>query len=325
MGRKGAKKTTKDSQEETENYSINISALEKEEMELDLQIRRARIEKKKQELSNLSNNANNAESTEKIEVTEEKEPTLPTLNDLAKNRSLEDALACLKDSHLDFISTQKDAIQHGSANSSQDISTSGKFPCITDHVMKPNQSSASANDKTKHLEDVSPAQWISANVRILQQLIKEGLDVAGILSYLRYTAKIGDYLQMSDQSSVMLLDHEHRRQVHQEGRDWDNIDGDKVYFHLKAPTSKPHARSFVSTDEKGRPICKRFNKGICFSSFCRYAHICFVCKGDHPKMAHPNQPQMPPQMTSTFNSTTTPAPPTMPSFQQQQPPRFRQL
>ena len=118
--------------------------------------------------------------------------------------------------------------------------------------------------------------------------------MAGVSKYLRYTAKIGDYLQMSDYGSVMLMDHEHRKQVIEEGREWDNIDGDTVIFHLKAPSSNS-ARAYpkVSTpsDSGGKPICRRFNRGQCFSPNCRYSHICFTCKGDHPKLVHTPAPQ----------------------------------
>ena len=82
----------------------------------------------------------------------------------------------------------------------------GKY-YITDFVNIPTKSSITAAnpDKQKRVEDVTIPQWISANVKILQKLMAEGMSQENVIKYLRYTSKIGDYLQTSDQSSVMLL------------------------------------------------------------------------------------------------------------------------
>ena len=56
-----------------------------------------------------------------------------------------------------------------------------------------------------------PPQWVAANAKILLKLIEGGLALGGIKSYLRYTVKIGNYLQISEVPSVMLLDDDHRR------------------------------------------------------------------------------------------------------------------
>ena len=79
-------------------------------------------------------------------------------------------------------------------------------------------------------------QWLSANARIMLALL-DNMDKATITSYLRYTAKIGDYLQVSEPSSVMLLDEEHRKSVTRENRQWDDIDGDRRYFYLEKSKS----------------------------------------------------------------------------------------
>ena len=113
-------------------------------------------------------------------------------------------------------------------------------------------------------------------------MITDGLSTENIQRYLRYTAKIGDYLQMAELSSVMVLDHEHRRQVHEENRPWDEIDSDKVYFHLKPFTTSTSGNAPF----RQQPVCIRFNNGNCFRTYCKYSHVCMICKGDHPKTQH---------------------------------------
>ena len=235
-----------------------------------------------------------------------------SLKDLSKNKDLEAALYLLKGSHLDFLDNQ----QNTSRTDNQQIQ--GKLPLkplylIPDFVSKPNASASNSSDrdKAKKVEDITAAQWISANSKILLKLVADGMDQDEVQQYLKYTGKVGDYLQMAEVSSVMLLDNEHRRQVHEEGRQWDNIDSDKVYFFLKAQSAQPSFKQKFkqqATDENGRPICIRFNKGICHMSFCKYSHVCLICKGDHPKMQH----------GLGQNSGLPPSQP--PS----QPPRFRQ-
>lgn len=227
-----------------------------------------------------------------------------TLKDLSKDKDLETALSFLKGSHLDFLDKQP---AHTSTADQHNIQGKSLF-LIPDFISKPNASytSNTERDKVKRVEDVTAAQWISANSKILMKLITEGMEMLDVQRYLRYTIKVGDYLQMAETSSVMLLDNEHRRQVQEEGRQWDNIDSDKVYFYLKAQSAGPAPKQKFKqvTDENGKPICLRYNKGACYMSFCKYAHVCLVCKGDHPKVQH------------GVGQSVTPPP--------SQPPRFRQ-
>ena len=60
------------------------------------------------------------------------------------------------------------------------------------------------------------------------------MDIDGVKAYLRYVSKVGEYLQISEASSAMLLDNEHRKQIHEENCQWDHIHRDKVYFYQKA-------------------------------------------------------------------------------------------
>ena len=80
------------------------------------------------------------------------------------------------------------------------------------------------------MEEVTEVHWLSANVLILHELIDD-MDLPTIKSYLCYTAKFGNYLQMSEHPSVMKLDEAHHKAV-TDGvvGSWETIDSDDVYF-----------------------------------------------------------------------------------------------
>lgn len=221
----------------------------------------------------------------------------PTTQTLGSDAALNEALALLK--NLDFLNTAE----------SESVITKppdkGKLLTIPDFVHNPTGSATQYSELGKGLflhakaklkpEDITTAQWISANTRILRKNIEQGLDQAGIKAYLKYTEKIGDYLQVSEISSVMLLDHAHRQLVFEENRRWDDIDGDMRYFYLEkskstTPAGPKQKRSFKSsTDHSGNIICGRFNaiQG-CQLQYCKFSHVCSVqgCNMDHPRHAH---------------------------------------
>ena len=209
---------------------------------------------------------------------------------MSKNKDLEVALQLLKGSHLEFLGNETP--QCDISAQPQGKSNNSALFCIPDFVTKPNASTANSDrDKVKRVEEVTTAQWISANAKILLKLMADGVDRDEIQRYLRYTVKVGDYLQMAETSSVMLLDNEHRRQVYEENRQWDNIDSDKVYFHLKTHSFFKSKGKQPATDDRGKQICLRFNKGHCYMTYCKYSHVCLLCKGDHPRHQHQQGPQ----------------------------------
>lgn len=166
------------------------------------------------------------------------------------------------------------------------------------------------NNKQK-IKDVSVPQWVGANSRILLTLIDKGADKNTVEKYLRYTAKMGDYFQVSDASSVMLLDEEHRKMVARESRQWDDIDGDKRYFYLekdrraKPQNSKGQAKKQFPMDNEGKPICMGFNSQAgCLRGWCNYSHICSVtgCYQPHTRFQHNNQQQFRNQAMPPFRN-----------------------
>ena len=65
--------------------------------------------------------------------------------------------------------------------------------------------------KKLKLENINPAQWISANARIMAELLKQGkLQQHQIPLYLSYTPKIGDLALRYARQSVLAYDNEYR-------------------------------------------------------------------------------------------------------------------
>ena len=64
--------------------------------------------------------------------------------------------------------------------------------------------------KKLKLENISPTQWISANARIMAELLRQGkLQQHQIPLYLSYTAKIGDLALRYAWQSVLAYDNEY--------------------------------------------------------------------------------------------------------------------
>ena len=81
---------------------------------------------------------------------------------------------------------------------------------------------AVAGKPKQRLENISLAQWVSANARILSKLISDGvLDSFQTLQYLEYTAKVGDFAQTCEIGSVIVYDNEYRKWIHEKySREW---------------------------------------------------------------------------------------------------------
>lgn len=244
----------------------------------------------------------------------------PTLKSLASDHDLNMALEALKTAHLQDILDPDPTMCVGSPAASK--SGKGKYDVlyISDFVTKPMSSNkveekeiakglwlkVKNNVKT---EDVTVPQWLSANARILLTLL-DTLDTEAVKKYLRYTAKIGDYLQMSEVASVMLLDEDHRKLVSRDGREWDDIDGDKRYFYLekerakqyRAPVGRaPQSKKRGPVDEAGKPICLSFNSQAgCTRSWCNFSHVCSIngCTESHPRHQHNAPPRFRTQPSS---------------------------
>lgn len=159
-------------------------------------------------------------------------------------------------------------------------------------------------------ENITMPQWISANARILIKLIEtEKVDMDGIVSYLRYTEEIGDYMQTCHLNSVLALDDAQRRKMWSlSDKPWTDIESRSTLFYLKKGSSsfktnnsvkKPSNKRDAVFDDKGREICINWQRrtGCSFQERCNYSHVCIVdgCRGDHPQYLHNAAPRFHPK------------------------------
>lgn len=155
--------------------------------------------------------------------------------------------------------------------------------------------------KAKKLDpsDVTAAMWISANSRIYE-ILAVNMSAEQCSEYHEYTRQVGDLLQAYTESSVMVLDHEHRKHVAASGRAWDNISPHLERFHLKVRSSMSEnsdvkashkAQGFAGqTMRKSNRPCFSYNSkaGCKFGEACRFKHKCSErgCGGNHSKLDH---------------------------------------
>ena len=146
-------------------------------------------------------------------------------------------------------------------------------------------------------EDVTLAQWVGANARIMARMIKDGTlkSNEAILDYLDYTMDFADYAHVNDLASVMIYDHEYRRKQHRKGRKWGEDDIHLANFHLrrKSDTFRPRItpnRPPRLVDNTGVEICRNYNGNGCLRSQCVFAHVCAMCKKHgHGRRSHRDQ------------------------------------
>ena len=147
----------------------------------------------------------------------------------------------------------------------------------------------SASNKRVTPEKLSFGQWTGANARILDKLISSGrLTSTQISEYLEYNRKIGDLLQIYTPSSVFLLDHNHRLEIHHnEKKRWCKIDATLQSSHLRLKDSR---MSDSGTADRARgpstPVgnSRRKRRGVCWNynsaegcregkDKCQYDHV----------------------------------------------------
>ena len=151
-------------------------------------------------------------------------------------------------------------------------------------------------------EQLTLAQWVSANARVMSRLIREG-SLTGqdeLCSYLDFIESVGNYAQVNTTASVMLYDHEFRRKQAEKNRPWDCEDFHLVNFILQKKESTAEYRPRAGRQGNPSPsveICRNFNghQG-CVRDNCRYAHVCIVCKKPgHNGMTHRSTQQLDPK------------------------------
>jgi hypothetical protein len=152
--------------------------------------------------------------------------------------------------------------------------------------------------KRKKLEpgEVSIAQWLSANIVILEKLTPS-FSSSQVKEYLKYTRQVGDLLQVYTSESVFLLDDHHRREVYDEDIRWNDVSGHLERFYLErlrgsggnAGSSSSSGASAKSKRNRFAHPCTRYNtKEGCNNSECKFLPICNYkgCRGNHPRHEH---------------------------------------
>ena len=137
--------------------------------------------------------------------------------------------------------------------------------------------------KSSHLKSkVTVAMWISANIRIMNELKKK--PNFSEEKYLKYTSQVGDLLQVyKPADKVMAYDDLYRRNIATgEIKEWgDPFQHGVTVCLLKRPDDK-------SYNDK---ICLDYNfpRG-CSRVKCNFRHVCNVegCGRFHPHYQHPN-------------------------------------
>jgi hypothetical protein len=170
------------------------------------------------------------------------------------------------------------------------------------------------NSKPK-LEKVTPAAWITANARILQQLMNEDQDT-DVNAYLAYTEMVGELAARYTWASVMVFDDEYRQRQARLGFQW----GTEAP-HLSTVVLRERQQQQPMTQHQhkagrrpprtvgppGRELCRQFNSGACgYGSSCQFQHACHTCGGDHPGRDH--------AAGTSAAPTTTPGPGYQPSI-----------
>jgi len=149
-------------------------------------------------------------------------------------------------------------------------------------------------------ENVTIAQWVSANMRILSLLLSRGDDI--LHDYVKYTEEIGELFQIYSTPSVMMYDYRYREKQAAEQFRWGTPDVHLVNFYLRtnvpsATTSRrpPTAPSSLQSssqlprDNKGQLLCRDYQqKSGCNRKFCKFSHVCGVdgCRRNHPEYLH---------------------------------------
>jgi hypothetical protein len=234
-----------------------------------------------------------------------------TTASLAKNTEINALLSKYSESEREFLEVQE-AINKDSLQSSGE---KRKFLAIPDYVNLPD-CFLSDDEETlltttcKHLtfksksnkklepREVSVAQWIGANSRILD-ILTPTLTRSEIADYNDYTRQVGDLLQLYTDPSVMSLDHAHRRAVSLFNRRWNDVSNHTERFYLRIRPSKKLEKSETSDAGKGaRPknrtkfqhVCVKYNttEGCTYGSECRFRHKCNEkgCHDTRPKHTH---------------------------------------
>lgn len=167
--------------------------------------------------------------------------------------------------------------------------------------------------KKTPLSQVTLEQWGFASLGIFNELVRTGeLSSLEIKGYINYTQSIFRLAANHIWHSVLLYDKEYRDLQAKEGFKWGEPQKDLRDFHLvprnnnltmrtlSAMSKTSHSQNVMENSGSkfsqrrrgpflpdGREICRKFNSGSCDLQKCRMAHNCAICYSrDHKAVEH---------------------------------------
>ena len=209
-----------------------------------------------------------------------------------------------------------------------DYKSMGKPLYIIDHITNPHLSSVDQMEsavctqggaqlvlrasRQKPLPDqVSLAQWVGANARIMQKLVRSHQlqSTEALCAYLEHTIRVSDYAQVNSLPSVMVYDHEYRRKQAEKNRSWEEDDFHLANFFLRRKEQNSRTDYNQRRRSDKRPsehrsveLCWNYNNRGCLRDHCKYAHLCSICNTPgHSKMTHKDSARLNPT-APPFNS-----------------------
>ena len=171
--------------------------------------------------------------------------------------------------------------------------------------------------KKKTLDKVTIEEWGYANIKIMQELVKQKR-LTDINGYLNYTADVYRLAARNVWYSVLLYDKEYRQKQADELFEWGTYRQDLREFQLVSKRDNPTSRAFAEaskvaikgrnprqiTDDRrkgpflpdGREICRSFNYNSCYRADCKMMHNCAICfSSAHSALNGHNQPMTRPK------------------------------
>ena len=220
-----------------------------------------------------------AESLKTTKKTLNKEAALETEDDLVEMWS-----------QLNIKSTSAHSQQATSKSQPKDITSYVTLhPGQTsEHELRVVDGHISVANKRTPREKLTIPQYMEAAIKMRSTVPHHQIN-----DYCEYITKIAQLAQVFSWPSVLLYDKEFRRKQQETSCSWTNEEPYLMSLCLRpinnqSNTSNPTNNKKSRLDPtSGKPVCIRFNKSMCTTDACRYAHVCMTCLGPHPDTKHP--------------------------------------
>jgi hypothetical protein len=142
------------------------------------------------------------------------------------------------------------------------------------------------NKKTPR-KRLSQAQYFESALKMFSLFEAEGVGN----DYRVYITRVAQLAQVFTWASVLLFDREFRKlQAEKTTPEWAQEFSYLMSLCLRplnpAASGVKRPAQAKTDPASGKPVCIRFNRGLCTHSSCRYAHVCMQCCGKNSKLQH---------------------------------------